>query len=105
VRRTKPATTPEQRENQLIALSADLAERQLRDGTASAQVISHFLKLGSSREFLEQERLRLENTWTQARVDALASQQRVEELYAEALTAMKRYTGEEPIAIEADYDD
>ena len=103
--RRKPATTPEQRENQLIALSADLAERQLRDGTASAQVISHFLKLGSSRERLEQERLELENSLTQVKMDAIASQQRVEELYAEALTAMKRYTGEEPRALEAGYED
>ena len=93
-RRTRPATTPEGRENQLIALSVDLAEKQLREGSASAQVITHYLKLGSSREKLEQERLKEEVTVLKARAEQLESQKRVEELYANALDAMRRYAGQ-----------
>ena len=75
-----PATTPEGRENQMVSLAVDLAEKQIREGTASAQVISHFLKMGSSREKLEQERLSHENKLTEAKIESMASQQRVEEL-------------------------
>jgi hypothetical protein len=97
------ASTPEGRENQLVSLAVDLAEKQLRDGTASAQVISHYLKLGSSREKLEQERLAQENQLLEAKREALASQRRVEELYAEALNAMRSYAGQAPL--EDEYDD
>ena len=103
-RRTEPeapvsprrrATTPEGRENQLVSLAVDLAEQQLRAGTASAQVISHYLKLGSTREQLEQERLRHENELLQAKAGALAATSRIEELIANAITAMRSYTGQE----------
>ena len=90
-----PATTPEARENQLVALAVDRAEQQLRDGTASAQVITHFLKLGSTREKLEQERLRHENLLLEAKKENLASAGRIEELYSKALGAMRSYRGEE----------
>jgi hypothetical protein len=80
----------------MIALADQLAERQLRDGTASAQVITHYLKLGSSRERLEQERLALENEYTGAKMEALASQARVEELYKAAIGAFQTYRGEAP---------
>lgn len=89
-----PATTPEGRENQLIAAAVDLAEKQLLEGTASAQVISHYLKLGSSRERLEQERLRHENELTKAKIESFESQKRIEELYGNALKAMRSYAGE-----------
>lgn len=102
--RRRPATTPEARENQLISLATDLAERQMRNGSASAQVISHYLKLGSSRERLEQERLQKENELLQAKADAMASQQRVEELYTKALDAMRTYSGQEPTEMD-DFDD
>lgn len=88
-----PATTPEARENQLIAAAVDLAERQIREGKASSQVITHYLKLGTTRERLEQERLRKENDLLQAKVESLASAARVEELYTNALSAMRTYTG------------
>lgn len=101
----RPATTPEGRENQLIAMAVDLAERQLADGTASAQVISHYLKLGSSREQLEQERLRQENELLAAKREAIASAARVEELYKTALDAMRTYAGQEPQELEGSYDD
>lgn len=93
--RGRPAITPEGRENQLISLAADLAEKQLISGTASAQVITHFLKLGSTRERLEQERLQRENLLLSAKVDEMASSRRVEELYKDALNAMKTYSGQE----------
>jgi len=101
----RPATTPEARENQLVALAVDLAEKQLADGTASAQVISHFLKLGSSRERLEQERLGYENELTKTKIETLASQQRVEELYMNALNAMRSYSGNSPVEEPVEYED
>lgn len=100
-----PATTPEGREHQMVSLAVDLAEKQLREGTASAQVISHYLKLGSTRERLEQERLEQENQLLQARVEALASAKRVEELYSQALQAMRSYAGfEDPETVDDDQD-
>jgi len=95
-RSRRPATTPESREHELINLAEDLAKKQLAEGTASAQVISHFLKLGSSREKLEQERLANENAVLQAKREMMESQKRVEELYQEALDAMRAYSGQAP---------
>lgn len=96
-RRLRPATTPEARENQLISAAVDLAEKQIREGTASSQVITHYLKLGSSREHLEQERLARENDLLEAKREAMASAKRVEELYETALNAMRSYSGQEPL--------
>lgn len=90
-----PATTPQARENQLISVAIDVAERQMRDGTASSQVITHFLKLASVRENLERDKLIAENKLLQARVENMASNERVEELYSEAIKAMRSYQGEE----------
>lgn len=102
--RRPPGTTPQSRENQLIALAVDLAEKQIADGSASAQVISHYLKLGSSRERLEQERLRLEGELLQAKSDLMAEQKKLGETYEQALRAMRSYTGqEEPELDEDDY--
>lgn len=95
--RRPPATTPEGRENQLIAGAVDLAEKQIREGTASSQIITHYLKLGSTREKLEQERLAKENELLDAKVEAMASVKRVEELYETALNAMRSYAGAEPL--------
>lgn len=92
----RPATTPEARENQLIAAAVDLAEKQIREGTASAQVISHFLKLGSTREKLEQARLTKENELLAAKTKAMASQEEVEKMYKQALDAMRSYSGQRP---------
>lgn len=93
-RKMRPALTPEARENQLVSLAVDLAEQQLRDGTASSQVITHYLKLGSSREKLEREKLEEENKLLRAKTENLQSMKRVEELYAEALKAMRNYNGQ-----------
>lgn len=96
-RAIRPATTLEGRENQLISLAADLAEQQLRQGTASSQVITHFLKLGSTREVKEQRRLENENLLLSAKVDQLASAKRQEELFEEAIKVMRVYTGQEAV--------
>lgn len=92
-RMMRPALTPEARENQLISLATDLAEQQLRDGTASSQVISHFLKLGSTKERIEKEILEKQKELISAKTEALQSAKRVEELYANAISAMRMYSG------------
>ena len=92
-RSRRPGLTPESRENQMIALAVDLAERQLQEGTASSQVITHFLKLGTSKAELEREKLARENELLRAKTESLQSTQRIEELYAEAIKAMQRYNG------------
>ena len=92
-RRRPPARTPEARENQLIQAAVDLAEEQLSKGTASAQVITHYLKLGSTKERLEKEKLYNENLLLKAKTEALQSSKRVEELYSNALKAMRSYSG------------
>lgn len=92
-RTNRPALTPEAKENQMIALAVDLAEQQLRDGTASSQVITHFLKLGSTTARLEKERLTKENALLTAKTEALQSQGEMKEMYEAALNAMKRYSG------------
>lgn len=99
----RPATTPEGREASLVALAMDVAEEQMRAGTASAQVVTWFLRLGSSREFLEQERLRNENILTAAKAEQIASEKRTEQLIQEALKAMRSYQGQE--AQEEQFDD
>jgi hypothetical protein len=86
----------------LIGLAVDLAEQQLANGTASAQVITHYLKLGSSREKLEQEKLAQENELLAVKADAIASAKRVEELYSSALSAMRSYAGLEMLINDED---
>ena len=100
----KPAETVDAREAQLISSAIDLAERQIQDGTVSAQVLSHYLKLGSSRERLEQQRLARENQLLEAKVESMASGKRVEELYEAALNAMRNYAGQPPEDDEYDFD-
>ena len=89
----RPALTPEARENQMISLAVDLAEQQLRDGTASSQVITHYLKLGSTKERIEKEILEKQKELISAKTESMKSAQRVEELYTNALNAMRNYSG------------
>ena len=93
-RKMRPALTPEARENQLIALAVDLVEQRLREGTASSQETTHFLKLGSMKNRLEMEKLEEENKLLKAKTESIQSQKRVEELYAEALSAVRNYAGQ-----------
>ena len=89
----RPALTPEARENQLIALAVDLAEKQLQEGTASSQVITHYLKLGSTKERIEKEILEKQKELITAKTKSIESQANSEKLYAEAIAAMRRYSG------------
>jgi len=91
--RTRPALSPEARENQLISMAVDLAEKQLKNGTATSQVITHYLKLGSTKEKIEKEILEKQKELIEAKTQNLQSAKRVEELYANALSAMRHYSG------------
>ena len=91
---SRPADTPEARENQMISLATNLAEKQLRNGTASSQVICHYLKLGSTHAQLELEKMKRENRLLEAKSEALESAARVEELYSEAIKAFGIYHGD-----------
>lgn len=93
-RRSRPAVSIEARENQLISRAIDLAEQQIMDGTASSQVITHFLKLGSVRERLERERLEEENRLLKAKTKALENAEEIKVLYEQALKAMRNYGGQ-----------
>lgn len=97
-----PAKSLEERENQMISLAVDCAEQQLRDGTASAQVICHYLKLGSTRERLEKDIMKERTELLKSKTEMINSNKRTEELYAKALSAMKIYSGEQDD--EDDYD-
>lgn len=89
----RPALTPEARENQMINLAVNAAEKQLREGTASSQVITHYLKLATSKDRLEREKLELEKELLKAKTEALQSAKHVEELYSKAIAAMQVYSG------------
>lgn len=101
-RRGQPATTPEAREKQLISLAYDAVEKKIRNGEASSQELTHFLKLGSTRETLEQQRLMREVDLLQKKAEGIESAKRVEELYTNAINAMRNYAGQAP---ERTYDD
>ena len=90
-KRQKPAMTPEGREKQLIGLAYDLVEKRLREGTATSQETTHFLKLGSRYAELEMEILERKKTKLEAEVEQIHSQKRIEDLYANALSAMRSY--------------
>lgn len=90
----RPAMTPEARENQLIDAAVDLAEKQLREGTASAMVITHYLRMGSPKERLEREKLYQENEHLRAKIESLQSAKRVEELYNDAMVHFRMYHGD-----------
>ena len=95
VGKRRAALTPEAREKQLISLSVDLAEKQLIEGSASSQVISHFLKLGSMRAQIEIELLEKQRDLAAAKAESIKSGARMEELYLNAVNAMKSYSGQE----------
>lgn len=93
VKKSRPALTAEGREKQMISLAIDCAEKQLREGTASSQVITHYLKLASTKNLLEMEKLKKENELLKAKTDAIKSAKSQEELYAKAIAAIRRYSG------------
>ena len=102
-KRLKPGITPEAREDQLISYAIDLAEKQLLEGTASSQVITHYLKLGSTKERIEKEILEKQKELIEAKTENLKSAKRIEELYENALNAMRNYSGNGSNDDEEDY--
>lgn len=94
-RKMRPALTPEARENQLISLAIDLVEQRLMDGSASSQETTHFLKLASTKARLEKEILEKQKELISAKTEALQSSKHIEELYTEAIAAMRRYGGKD----------
>ncbi len=92
-RKRPPATTPEARENQLISLAYDLVEERLRNGSATSQETTHFLKRGTVKEKIEQEILEQQKELIKAKTESIQSSKRVEELYVNALNAMRSYSG------------
>ena len=89
-----PAATEEEQERHLISLAMDLAERKLRDGTASSQMIVHILKLATEREKLERDILRQQRELMAAKTESIKAEKRIDELYQEAVKAVRRYNGE-----------
>ena len=103
-KKMRPAITPEAREHQMIALAVDLAEKQLIEGTASSQVITHYLKLATTKEKIEREILEKQKELIVAKTENLQSAKRIEELYSNALKAMQNYSGQ-TCSMEDDEDD
>ena len=89
----RPAITPEARENQMIALAMDLVEQRLRDGTASSQETTHFLKLATNKSRLENEMMQKQNELISAKTESIRAEKERENLFKEAIAAMKRYSG------------
>ena len=92
-KKIRKALTPEARDNQMIYLATELAEQQLRDGTASSQVITHYLKLGTTKEYIERQILEEQKKLITAKTEAIQSAKKIEELYANAISAMRKYSG------------
>lgn len=93
-KRIRPALTPDARENQLVSLAIDLVERRLIEGTASSQETTHFLKIGSSTSKIEKRILEKQEALLEAKTKAMQSAERIEELYDEAIKAMRNYGGQ-----------
>lgn len=91
--KSRPALSPEARENQLISKAYDLAEKQLTEGTASSQVIAHFLKLGTTRAELEKEKLRIENRKIEAQIKSIQNADEMDKKIEKVLKAMRNYQG------------
>lgn len=88
-----PAMTPEDQEDQLISLAVDLAIKRLREGTASNQLVSELIKLGTTKERLAKEKLQRENEMLRAKTEALEAAKNNGEKYAAAIKAMRAYSG------------
>jgi dsDNA-specific endonuclease/ATPase MutS2 len=94
-RRQAPGKTIEARENQIISMAYDEAERRIRNHTATAAEVVHFLKLGSTQAMLEKAKLEKENKLLEAKTDSLQTQKRIEALYEEAMKSFRTYSGQE----------
>ncbi len=92
-RKSAPALDPEARENQMIGLAVNQAEQMLMDGRAPTQIVVHYLKLATTKNQLEKEKLRKENILLEAKANAIESAAKTEELYTKAIAAMRVYSG------------
>jgi hypothetical protein len=90
-RAQSPGSTPESREQQLVRLAVDLAEKQLSEGTASPSVINHYLKIGSTREAIERDILEKQARFLEAKASSMTKNSESEDLAKEAIEAMKHY--------------
>lgn len=100
----RPALTPDAEDNELIALAVKQAKKQLREGTASSQIVNHFLQRGSPKARLEQKKLEKEIALIDAKIKALESTKHIEQLYSEAMKAMKEYSGQD-VEYEVEYEE
>lgn len=94
-RAMRPALTPAAREGQMISLAMDLVEQRLRDGTASSQETTHFLKLATEKAKLECKIMEEQSKLLIAKTESYQTQANIEELYTNAIRAMSRYSGHE----------
>jgi hypothetical protein len=92
-RKFKPATSIKERQDQMISLAVDLAEEKLRDGTASSQIITHYLELATTKELLKEDIMKEQKNLLKAKIEAVESHKEIEKLYSEALNAMREYSG------------
>lgn len=92
-RKSRPAISTEAQEQRMISLAVNLAERQLIEGTASSQVIAHYLKLATSKYQLENDKLRKENELLKAKTESIQADQKRDELFEKAIEAMRTYSG------------
>lgn len=104
-KKEKPAFTPDDREAQMISLAIDCAERQMREGTASSQIITHYLKLAASTTELEKKKVEQEIKLTEAKIEGIKSDARMEQLFSDAIAAMRSYSGTNEQTVEEDDDD
>lgn len=88
-----PARTLEGREKEVVSLAVDLAEKQLREGTAAPSIVTHYLKLATTSYQLELQKLKHENELLEARTENIKSLTKMEELYEEAINALRSYQG------------
>lgn len=83
----------ESQEKRMINLAIELAEKQLKEGTASSQVITHYLKLGSTKEKLEKALLEKQVALASAKTEVIEAEKKSAEFYQQVLQAMKTYSG------------
>lgn len=89
--RPAPSSDPKSREQQLVNQAMNLAEKQLLDGTAAPSVINHFLKIGSTREFIERDILEKQAQLIEAKASTIAKDREAGEVAKAAIEAMRNY--------------
>lgn len=104
-RKSAPAKSAKARENQLISLAADLAEKKLRDGTASSQIICTLLNFASLKHKLEIEKIKSDISLAEAKKKNMENADGIMELYSDALNAFKSYKGSNEEEIDEEYEE